>query len=259
MLPPVMEGKIEDTVDLDVNYPSVTERYWTKYYFIPKEKRKPGSNGDETETRTADGETEEGSESIVKGDGEETVEKMDIESSCVEEEKDDKTTEAPREDGRLSPKQEGVVGNGRTASYGPDSSGHVCVMVHTNKLCLVTLSPKHPALAPGQEITQVSYEVGKFNRLENQVSGKGKRGAQMMGPQSPVCIITCADGSRHTVLAGVHGKLVEVNERLLTNPQLLSEQPDAEGYLAVILPPLKNGDTPLKRLLPAEQYWALER
>lgn len=73
----------------------------------------------------------------------------------------------------------------------------------------LTAPYKHKA-QPYLHSSQVSYSVGKFNRLDNQVSGKGKRGAQMMGPQSPVCIITCADGSQHAVLAGVHGKLVEV-------------------------------------------------
>ncbi|MPC39255.1 Protein Simiate [Portunus trituberculatus] len=241
MLPPAMEGKIEDTVDLNLQYPSVSERYWTKYYFIPKEKKKPGTNGEEKgSTKEGGGEMEKGMENAMKEDD---TEKMDVDLNHREE-KDD----------RLCPAGEGTAGHSKMTYSSLDSSGHVCVMVHTNKLCLVTLSARHPALAPGQEITQVSYEVGKFNRLDNQVSGKGKRGAQMMGPQSPVCIITCADSSRHLVLAGVHGKLVEVNERLLANPKLLSERPDAEGYVAVILPPIKNGDGPLRRLITAEQY-----
>ncbi|XP_063848749.1 protein Abitram-like [Scylla paramamosain] len=242
MLPPAMEGKIEDTVDLNLQYPSVSERYWTKYYFIPKERKKPGSSGEEKGSMNeGTGETEKGMENVMKEDDE--TEKMDVDSNHTEE-KDD----------RLCLPREGTAEHPKMTYSSLDSSGHVCVMVHTNKLCLVTLSDRHPALAPGQEITQVSYEVGKFNRLDNQVSGKGKRGAQMMGPQSPVCIITCADGSRHLVLAGVHGKLVEVNERLLANPKLLRERPDAEGYLAVILPPIKNGDGPLRRLITAEQY-----
>ncbi|KAK3869873.1 hypothetical protein Pcinc_024852 [Petrolisthes cinctipes] len=138
-----------------------------------------------------------------------------------------------------------------------DSSGHVCVMVHSNKLCLVTLSHKHPIIAQHKEIIQVSYEVGKFNRLDNRVSGKGKRGAQMIGPQSPVCIITCGDDTRYSIMAGVHGKLVEVNERLLTNPSLVTERPDAEGYLAVVLPPLRNAENVTTRLLNEEQYQEL--
>lgn len=43
------------------------------------------------------------------------------------------------------------------------------------------------------------------------MSGKGKRGAQLMGLESPVCIITCSDGSKYTILAGIQGKLVEVS------------------------------------------------
>ncbi|KAG7169033.1 Abitram-like [Homarus americanus] len=114
----------------------------------------------------------------------------------------------------------------------PDNSGHTCVMI--------------------------SYDVGKFNRLDNQVSGKGKRGAQLMGLQSPVCIISCVDGTKYTVLAGVQGKLVEVNERLLSYPQLVSDHPDAEGYLAVVLPPLRNGDFMRSKLFTEEQYKELD-
>ncbi|XP_050717685.1 uncharacterized protein LOC126999294 [Eriocheir sinensis] len=301
MLPPAMEGRIEDTVPLDLKYPSVIERYWTKHYFIPKDRRWQGGEAEEKGARGGNvgggGEDVKGGGGLEKEGGvgssvEEKLEKeglvksgkkgiekeddgvdaktkiateengnkteqMDIEYTETNAEKDDKS---PEDDSSLGSQQQEEKGGGAPGqNKTPDSSGHVCVMVHTNKLCLVTLSPRHPALAPGMEITKVSYNVGRFNRLDNQVSGKGKRGAQMMGPQSPVCVITCADGSQHTVLAGVHGKLVEVNERLVTNPKLLSECPEGEGYLAVILPPLRNGDGPLKRLLTAEQYWGQER
>ncbi|XP_071520907.1 protein Abitram-like isoform X2 [Panulirus ornatus] len=101
---------------------------------------------------------------------------------------------------------------------------------------------------------EISYDVGRFNRLENQVSGKGKRGAQQLGPQSPICIITCSDSTKYTVLAGIHGKLVEVNERLVSHPHLLSESPNAEGYLALVLPPLRNGDFMRSKLFTEEDY-----
>ena len=156
MLPPAMEGKIEDTVDLNLKYPSVIERYWTKHYFIPKEKKKPDTNGDDKGTKTTNGGVEESTESVIKDNGEkETIEKMEIESNGAEK-KDDKVTDLQDND-RLSPNEEGVTGQqGHKTTYSSlDNSGHVCVMIHTNKICLVTLSPKHPALAPGQEITKV--------------------------------------------------------------------------------------------------------
>ncbi|KAK8402047.1 hypothetical protein O3P69_001258 [Scylla paramamosain] len=46
--------------------------------------------------------------------------------------------------------------------------------------------------------------------MTRQSHREGRWGAQMMGLQSSVCIITCADGSRHLVVAGIHGRLVEV-------------------------------------------------
>ena len=142
MLPPAMEGKIEDTVDLNLQYPSVSERYWTKYYFVPKERKKPGSNGEEKESTNEGGkETEKGVENAMKEDDD--TEKMDVDSNHTE--KDD----------RLCAAGEGTTEHPKMTYSSLDSSGHVCVMVHTNKLCLVTLSAKHPALAPGQEITQV--------------------------------------------------------------------------------------------------------
>lgn len=139
----------------------------------------------------------------------------------------------------------------------PDKTGHTCVMVHTNKLCLLTLSHRHPVLAEKKEITDINFDVGKFNRLNNQVSGKGKRGAQQMGLRSPLCIITCSDASQYTVLAGVNGKLVEVNERLISTPQLLTQKPNAEGYLAIVLPPLRNGVFGRSKLFSKEEYEAL--
>lgn len=224
-----VEGSIEETVMLDLKYPSVSERYFTKYYFIPKErKRIENCNiliNDEDQDSSAENSNNE------------------TDSNVIIEEKG------------LHRHQSGSLNLGEEqVSSSPDSSGHTCVMVHTNKLCLITLSHRHPVLAEKKEITEVSYSVGKFNRLENQVSGKGKRGAQLMGLQSSVCIITCSDGTRYNILAGVQGKLVEVNERLLTQPQLVSSHPNAEGYLAVILPPLRNGDFMRSKLLTEDQY-----
>lgn len=193
-----MEGRIEDTVDLNLKYPSVSERYWTKFYFIPKDKRRQGGNEKGPREDTGDGGggvvamRDEGSEKgedgngvgVLKGDGgiekEENslkkednggrenkngteaekngrgTEKMDIDYTNTEitEAGDDKS---PEDDSSLSlgSQQEGEAGKRKR----PDSTGHVCVMVHTNKLCLVTLSPKHPAMAPGMEITEVCVPV----------------------------------------------------------------------------------------------------
>ncbi|XP_066940305.1 protein Abitram-like isoform X1 [Macrobrachium rosenbergii] len=212
----VAELPIEKTVELDRNYPRVSDRYFSEYYFVPAEKNKEG-NGDEK-----------------------------CEKSTEDTMKEDETTEdQPINGGR----------NGEDNTFQNDN--HTCVLIHSNKLCLITLSHHHPVLSEKKDIVKVNFDVGKFNRLENQVSGKGKRGAQMIGPRSPVCKVICADGTSYTILAGVNGKLIEVNERLDTNPQLLSESPKEDGYLAIVLPPLRNGNVLLNRLLSKEKYEAL--
>lgn len=220
---------IEETVELNLEYPSVSERYFTKYYFVPKEKKKiENSNGYD-----------------ILGNGGQNL-SADIETTSLNV-GIRYTIPSSDESGSAKEKNERLVSS-------PDNWEHTCVMVHTNKLCLITLSHHHPVLARKKKITKISYDVGRFNRLENQVSGKGKRGAQQLGPQSPICIITCSDSTKYTVLAGIHGKLVEVNERLVSHPHLLSESPNAEGYLALVLPPLRNGDFMRSKLFTEEDY-----
>jgi len=46
-------------------------------------------------------------------------------------------------------------------------------------------------------------------------------GRQTTHETSPLCHITCDDGNVYNVLASIRGKLIEVNERLLSDPQLL--------------------------------------
>ncbi|XP_076055864.1 protein Abitram-like isoform X3 [Oratosquilla oratoria] len=101
---------------------------------------------------------------------------------------------------------------------------------------------------------EVNFDVGEVNRLNNKVSGKAKKGAQPIRHFSPLCILTCSDGSEYKIKAGIRGKLVEVNEELLTNPQLVNEKPDAEGFLAVVLPNLVESDNLKKLLLSESQY-----
>lgn len=229
-----VEPPIEETIELNRNYPRVFERYFTEYYYIPTENNKL----EPCKEDNSDGKVNEkpSSEKVLIND-----------NSMVE-------GEGGGDDGGVASEKN----EEETVSIPPDDNlDHTCVLVHSNKLCLLTISHHHPILSKRKEITKINYNVGKFNRLENQVSGKGKRGAQMIGPRSALCIITCSDGTSHTILAGVNGKLIEVNERLLSRPQLLIESPKEEGYLAIVLPPLRNGNLLLNRLLAKEQYETL--
>ena len=43
------------------------------------------------------------------------------------------------------------------------------------RICITTLAPSHPVLAEKKKVTEVDYNVGGANRLENKASGKSKR------------------------------------------------------------------------------------
>ena len=76
--------------------------------------------------------------------------------------------------------------------------------------------------------TKANKKKEKFkkftNRLDNRVAGKFKRGGQRMEPNSVLCVVNCSDGSRHAILSSAHVKLIEINEQLITQPNLLTEE-----------------------------------
>lgn len=127
-----------------------------------------------------------------------------------------------------------------------------CVLQHSNKICVITVAPSHPLLGCKQ-IVKVDFQVStNVNRLDNKVSGKGKKGAQHLQPESLICEVISSDGSKYSLYSCIKGKLVEVNEELVTKPQLLLEKPETEGYLAVVLPKLTENI--LDGLLTKEEY-----
>lgn len=110
------------------------------------------------------------------------------------------------------------------------------ILFHSNKLCVVTLSPNHPALSSDSRITDINFQVTeKCNRFKNTVSGKRKRGAQWLNPESPLCLVTTNDGTVHVIRSGIRGNLIEVNDRLRHSPELLTTMPETEGYIAIVM------------------------
>lgn len=130
-----------------------------------------------------------------------------------------------------------------------------CVLFHSNKICIVTLAPSHPVLAQQKTVTKLDFQVStKVDRSKNKVSGKGKHGAQFLQTNSTLCFVECSDGSRYSVCSCVQGKLVEVNENLLTSPGLLTSHPTAEGYIAIVLPNIGKSGKHKDELMTQEEY-----
>lgn len=137
---------------------------------------------------------------------------------------------------------------------GKTSEDH-CVLVHSNRICIVTLAPTHPVIASRKTISKVNFQVAdKTNRLQNTVQGKRKHGAQTLNPMSILCMLECEDGTTYTVRSCVFGKLIEINENLVENPQLLFDKPDSDGYVAIVLPNLSTNEKFKTNLLLKEDY-----
>ncbi|XP_026675568.1 protein Simiate isoform X2 [Ceratina calcarata] len=86
----------------------------------------------------------------------------------------------------------------------------ICILMHSNRICMLTLARSHTVFQDNQQITAVDFKVShKLDRVRNKVSGKSKHGAQPLQTNSNICIITCSDEKTYTIKCCIIGKLVE--------------------------------------------------
>ncbi|XP_062371395.1 protein Abitram isoform X1 [Cinclus cinclus] len=130
-----------------------------------------------------------------------------------------------------------------------------CVLQHSNRICVITLAEAHPLLQSGKTIKNINYQISaNCSRLQNKVSGKSKRGAQFLTELAPLCRISSSDGEEYTIYSCIRGRLIEVNENILSNPALLQEKPSTEGYIAVVLPKFEESKSITQGLLTQKEY-----
>jgi hypothetical protein len=127
------------------------------------------------------------------------------------------------------------------------------VSVHTNGVCVVGLAPTHPLVDVARGLIIASID----QRAVKAISGKKKRGALFCQPDTVLFTATCTDGSVFKIRAGVGGKLVEVNERIVADPTLLQRRPETDGYIAIVLPRMADVGDARRSFLTAEQYAAV--
>jgi len=139
--------------------------------------------------------------------------------------------------------------------YTDAKDGHdQLVMLHSNRICLITLAPNHPVIRDQKTISHLNFQVtSKINRLDNSVRGKGKKGGQYLDANAVLTIIECEDGSQYPVRSCVKGKLIEINDNVVKNPQMIVHHPLSKGYVAIILPKLPDGLLELKEKLTLEE------
>ena len=71
--------------------------------------------------------------------------------------------------------------------------------------------------------------------------------------------VSCTDGSTHTIRNGVRGALLEVNVRLVDQPELLMSDPFCQGFLAVVLPRKNERDVKKLGLVVEDEYLSVMR
>lgn len=130
-----------------------------------------------------------------------------------------------------------------------------CILLHSNKICLVTLSPSHPLIKNKKNVLKLDFQVSdKLDRLENKVVGKAKKGGQYIQPDSVLCFAECEDGQKYPVYGCISGKLIEINELLVKDCNLIWKKPLTNGYVAIILPSKKEFDWNRVGLISRDTY-----
>ncbi|KAL0325917.1 UNVERIFIED_CONTAM: protein Abitram [Sesamum radiatum] len=165
---------------------------------------------------------------------------------------------------------------------------------HANGLCVIGLAPTHVAFKDKGGITSVDFNVGKSDRSGIKVTGKRKKvvnntrlngtneeieysilglvavgsglgrinpgktcvdpeNAQLFESNTALCKV-CTGDSSYIVRCCVKGSLLEVNDRLIKQPELLNTMPEREGYIAIMMPKPADWLKAKASLLSLEEY-----
>ncbi|OMO87347.1 Glycine cleavage H-protein [Corchorus capsularis] len=124
---------------------------------------------------------------------------------------------------------------------------------HPNGLCVVGLASTHLAFKEEGGITAVDFNVGKSDRSGMKVTGKRKKNAQHFEANTALCKVCTTDDS-YIVRCCVKGSLLEVNDRLVKQPELLNSSAEREGYIAIIMPKPADWEKVKASLLSLEEF-----
>jgi len=129
--------------------------------------------------------------------------------------------------------------------------------MHSNKVAVCTIAPSHPALdTKNYKLDRVEF----IQEVSSEMSGKHKHNAKNLNVLQPLCKIYCQKLNENmnecyfVVYSCLNAKLLEINERLLTQPELLKNKAGTEGYLAILMPKLDNLKEQLNELVDYSQY-----
>ncbi|XP_054166016.1 protein Abitram-like [Oppia nitens] len=129
------------------------------------------------------------------------------------------------------------------------------VLFHSNRVCLITLSPNHCILKQDKRMKNIDFNISDaVNRLDNKVSGKWKKGGQRVSPESILCRIECENNETFDIKCCLNGTIVEINNNLLKDMDLIKQKTFSDGFIAIILPFRGKHQSEKDSLLSPQQY-----
>jgi hypothetical protein len=73
----------------------------------------------------------------------------------------------------------------------------LCLLVHSNRIALISLAPSHPILEQGLAVKRVDCTINKkLDRKDNKAVGKSKKGGQSLFKDSVLCHLEVCTISR---------------------------------------------------------------
>jgi hypothetical protein len=134
------------------------------------------------------------------------------------------------------------------------------ILMHSNRVAVCTIAPSHPILDKSK------YKVERIEFIQNvneEMSGKHKHNAKNVNVDQPICKVYCKnlikennelDEVYFLICSCLNAKLIEINERLLEQPDLLQEKPFTEGYISILMPKLDNITQQINELIDQSTY-----
>ncbi|KRZ18394.1 Uncharacterized protein T11_3682, partial [Trichinella zimbabwensis] len=109
----------------------------------------------------------------------------------------------------------------------------ICILQHPNGICIVCLAPTHPLLRYKAEICSIEFRAEKQQAVEGKPLTKREKQIRV-DPKTVLCRINFSDDKQFVIRACVFGKLINTNSLLLERKQLLLDEPEWRGHIAVI-------------------------
>ncbi|KAK8808996.1 hypothetical protein WA171_001124 [Blastocystis sp. BT1] len=130
------------------------------------------------------------------------------------------------------------------------------ILLHFNGVCIMGLAESHFFIRNHLQIQSLQYGVTRQHKTITScaVTGKSKKGGIWLDEDDTVCTLTSTTGEIVSVVAGIRGRLLELNESLSQNLNLITEKNATKGYICIIQPKQVDMEYLVNNLLSMEEY-----